>query len=115
MDVNDINVFSSTGKAFDWIVIRNRLAHIGNRNSEQMANLLEQLAPRLGFRVAPGFGERVIFRELFLKGLTLLDLREDGAGVTLNMSHVAARQEVRALLQAIALPGPAPAAPTGRR
>ena len=87
----------------DWIVMRNRLGHVEARNKRAMTGLLTQLAKRIGFRLVPGFGERVVFRELFLKGLTLLDLREDGTGVALNMSHVAARQEVRALLQAIAL------------
>ncbi len=98
----------------DWIVMRNRLGHVDARNKRAMTGLLTQLAKRIGFRLVPGFGERVIFRELFLKGLTLLDLREEGTGVVLNMSHVAARQEVRALLQAIDLPSPAAAAPTGR-
>ena len=98
----------------DWIVMRNRLGHVDARNKRAITGLLTQLAKRIGFRLVPGFGERVIFRELFLKGLTLLDLREEGTGIALNMSHVAARQEVRALLQAIALPSPAAAAPTGR-
>ena len=93
----------------DWVVMRNRLAHIDARNKRAMADLLAQLAKRIGFRLAPGFGERVIFRELFLKGLTLLDLREERTGVALNLSHVAARQEVRALLRALALPEPAAA------
>ena len=39
---------------------------------------LETLSKRIGFRVAPGFSERVIFRELFPRGLTLLDLRDIG-------------------------------------
>jgi chromosome partitioning protein len=99
----------------DWIVMRNRLGHVDARNKRAMTGLLTQLAKRVGFRLVPGFGERVIFRELFLKGLTLLDLREEGTGVALNMSHVAARQEVRALLQAIGLPSPAATAPTGRQ
>ena len=64
------------------------------------------LAPRIGFRLTPGFGERVIFRELFPKGLTLLDLRTKGIEVRMSMSHLAARQEVRALLEAIGLPEP---------
>ena len=51
-----------------------------------------------------GFGERVIFRELYLQGLTLMDLREAGLGIHLSMSHVAARAEVRALIGAIRLP-----------
>lgn len=85
----------------DWIVMRNRLAHVDARNKREIGRLLDDLAKRIGFRLSPGFGERVIFRELFPKGLTLLDLRERGAGVELTMSHVAARQEVRQLLDTI--------------
>ncbi len=88
----------------DWIVMRNRLSALDARNKRDIAHALETLASRIGFRLAPGFGERVIFRELFLKGLTLLDLREPGSGSGLTMSHVAARQEVRGLLQALRLP-----------
>jgi chromosome partitioning protein len=89
----------------DWIVMRNRLSHIDARNKRDIGRLLELLGARIGFRLAPGFGERVIFRELFPKGLTLLDLADEKMeGVPLTLSHVAARQELRALLQAIALP-----------
>ncbi len=102
-------------KPIDWIVMRNRLAHVDARSKRDMARLLEELAKRIGFRLAPGFGERVIFRELFPKGLTLLDLRERGAGVALNMSHLAARQEVRALMQAIGLAEPAASARAAAR
>jgi len=91
------------GSSIDWIIMRNRLATIDSHNAQAMQTVLSELSRRLGFRMAPGFGERVIFRELFLKGLTLLDLRESGTGVRLNMSHVAARQEVRALIEAIGL------------
>ena len=88
----------------DWIVMRNRLTHIDARNKREIGRLLEKLSKRVHFRLAPGFGERVIFRELFPKGLTLLDLRDESPDFRLSMSHVAARQEVRALLQAIGLP-----------
>ncbi len=91
------------GGSIDWIVMRNRIAMIDSRNTRALQSVLHQLSKRIGFRIVPGFGERVVFRELFLKGLTLLDLRERRAGVRLNMSHVAARQEVRALLDAIGL------------
>jgi chromosome partitioning protein len=100
----------------DWIVMRNRLSHIDARNKREIGRLLELLSERIRFRLAPGFGERVIFRELFPKGLTLLDLREDvdpdGGAVPLSLSHIAARQEVRALLRAIGLPE-APSGPGG--
>lgn len=89
--------------AIDWVVMRNRLSHIDSRSKRQIHDLLRAMAKRFAFRLAPGFGERVIFRDLFPKGLTLFDLRVPGVGVEMTMSHVAARQEVRALLQAIGL------------
>ena len=92
-------------KPIDWIVMRNRLGHVDARNKREIAALLDLLAKRIHFRIAPGFGERVIFRELFPKGLTLLDLRDNQPGIRLSLSHIAARQEVRALLQAIGLDG----------
>lgn len=98
------------GGSIDWIVMRNRLSSLDARNKQNIGRLLEQLSRRIGFRLAPGFTERVVFRELFPRGLTLLDLRHVDGGVPLNMSQVAARQEVRALLQAIGLPQPEPEA-----
>ena len=92
------------GGSIDWIVMRNRLATLDSKNKRNMDAALEGLSRRLGFRLAHGFSERVIFRELFLKGLTLLDVREEGADVTLTMSHMAALQEVRYLLQTIGVP-----------
>ena len=53
-----------------------------------------------------GFGERVIFRELYLQGLTLMDVREANVGIALGLSHIAARNEVRTLVGAINLPAP---------
>lgn len=87
----------------DWIVLRNRLAHLDARNKQVMEKLLADLARRIGFRAAPGLGERVIYRSMFLEGLTLLDLRQGIPGFDLNMSTVAARQELRALVEAIGL------------
>ena len=92
------------GGSIDWIVMRNRLSSLDARNKRQIGRLLDELARRIGFRQAPGFTERVVFRELFPRGLTLLDLRQTDSGVAMSMSHVAARQEVRALLAAIGLP-----------
>lgn len=83
----------------DWIVLRNRLSHLDARNKRDMEKLLDELAKRIGFRVVSGFGERVIYRELFLKGLTMMDLK----GSELSMSHLAARQEVRSLLETMNL------------
>ncbi len=97
----------------DWVVMRNRLSHINARNKKDIGQLLEQLSKRLRFRIAPGFGERVVFRELFPKGLTLLDLGDATGDVSMSLSHVAARQELRQLLDVLNLPGNVEAQPTG--
>ncbi|MDG1431172.1 MAG: division plane positioning ATPase MipZ, partial [Paracoccaceae bacterium] len=88
----------------DWIVVRNRLGAQNMVNKKKMAAAIEKLSERIGFRTADGFNERVIFRELFPRGLTLLDLRDVGVG-QLNISNVAARQELRELINALKLPG----------
>jgi len=87
----------------DWVVLRNRMAMLDSRNKHRVGAVMTDLARRIGFRIAPGFSERVIFRELFLNGLTLLDL-EKGGPIEMTMSHVAARQEVRDLVKALNLP-----------
>ena len=88
----------------DWVVVRNRLGAQNMVNKQKMEAALNKLSRRIGFRTAPGFNERVIFRELFPRGLTLLDLRDIGV-TQLNISNVAARQELRDLIKALNLPG----------
>jgi chromosome partitioning protein len=90
--------------ALDWVVMRNRVAATDARNKRRMAAALDSLSRRIGFRVAPGFGERVIYRELFPAGLTVLDLPQPGFDMSLSMSHLAARQEVRALVSTLTAP-----------
>lgn len=93
------------GGSIDWVVMRNRLSNIDARNKRMITKVMEELTKRLGFRLAPGFSERVIFRELFLLGLTVLDVVETNkSGSTLSMSHLAARQEVRDLLNSLRIP-----------
>ena len=89
------------GGTVDWVVLRNRLASLEARNMKRVATALDELAKRVGFRVVPGLSERVIFRELFPRGLTLLDT---GALDDFSISHVAARLELRALVAALKLP-----------
>jgi len=91
--------------SIDWIVLRNRISSFDAKNERRLGEVLSALAPRIGFRIAPGFGERVIFRELFPSGKTLMDLAEGNPGFRMSMSHVAARQEVRDLMTTLKLPG----------
>lgn len=99
-----LNRAKRTTRPLDWIVIRNRLSNIDAKNKRNMAIALEKLSKRIGFRIAQGFGERVIFRELFLKGLTLLDIIERQNTVSINMSHIAARRELRYMLEMLNIP-----------
>jgi chromosome partitioning protein len=92
------------GGSIDWVVMRNRLSNIDARNKRQITKVCEDLSKRLGFRLAPGFSERVIFREMFLQGLTVLDVMDTSNSHSVSMSHLAARQEVRELLKTLRIP-----------
>lgn len=92
------------GTTIDWVVLRNRLQHIEARNMRRVSEALEQLAKRTGFRIIPGLGERVIYRELFPSGLTMIDSRDFGE---MGLGHVAARQELREMIAGLGLPEPA--------
>ncbi len=91
------------GASVDWVVLRNRMQHIEARNMRRVGEALGELSRRVGFRVIPGLGERVIYRELFPKGLTLLDLPHLGE---VGIAHIAARQELREMIAGFALPQP---------
>lgn len=89
------------GVSIDWVVLRNRVQHHDARNKKRVGDALMELSRRVGFRVIPGLSERVIFRELFPSGLTLLDKGHLG---DLGVSHIAARQELREMVSGLALP-----------
>jgi chromosome partitioning protein len=99
------------GASVDWVVLRNRMQHIEARNMRRVGEALGELSRRVGFRVIPGLGERVIYRELFPKGLTLLDLAQLGE---VGIAHIAARQELREMIAGFALPQDGAAAAPAR-
>lgn len=88
----------------DWLVTRSRLSALADRNKRKLAEILPKMQKVLGFRLAEGFGERVIYRYLFLWGLTVLDLAQSGINMEQTKSHQAARAEVTALLANLWLP-----------
>lgn len=90
-------------REMDWVVVRNRTQHVEARNMRRLDNALTELSKRVGFRVAQGLSERVIYRELFPSGLTLLDKGHLGE---LGTSHLVARQELRQLVAGLNLPQP---------
>jgi chromosome partitioning protein len=85
----------------DWVVVRNRTGYTEARNMARIERALTEMSKRVGFRVAHGLSERVIFRELFPSGLTLLDKGHLGG---LGTSHLVARQELRGLVKSLKLP-----------
>lgn len=87
----------------DWVAVRNRLSPLNSKNARRIDKVLRHLAPELDLRVAAGVAERVVYRELFPQGLTLFDVMEPGMG-DVTMSHLAARIEIRALLNTLRLP-----------
>ena len=89
------------GASVDWVVLRNRMQHVEARNMRRVGEALGELSRRVGFRIIPGLGERVIYRELFPKGITLLDLAQLGE---VGIAHIAARQELRQMIAALNLP-----------
>lgn len=91
------------GTTIDWIVLRNRLATTEARNRKRLEERMTALARRVGFRMGPGLRDRVIYRELFPFGLTVADLSPTVRPVPVALSHVAARQELRAIIQALGL------------
>jgi chromosome partitioning protein len=93
------------GRMMDWIVVRNRLTAAAIRNRRLVAETLNALSTRLGFRSVDGFAERAIFREFFPRGVTAIDAI-DGAvlGARPSLSHLTAQEEVRALLAMLRLP-----------
>jgi chromosome partitioning protein len=91
-------------REMDWVVVRNRTQHVEARNMKRLDNALSELSKRVGFRIANGLSERVIYRELFPSGLTLLDKGHLGE---LGTSHLVARQELRQLIAGLNLPMPA--------
>ncbi|GAA0265067.1 division plane-positioning ATPase MipZ [Alteraurantiacibacter aestuarii] len=91
-------------REMDWVVVRNRTGHTDARNQRRIDQALTELSKRVGFRISHGLSERVVYRELFPSGLTLLDKGHLGE---LGTSHLVARQELRALVANLKLPMPA--------
>jgi chromosome partitioning protein len=92
-------------KQIDWVVLRNRLAPTEARNRRRLDERVEALSRKVGFRVGPGLRDRVIYRELFPFGLTVADLSASVRPVAMGLQHVAARQELRALMAALGFTG----------
>lgn len=84
----------------DWLVVQNRTRRGASQNQDRIDAALDRLAPALGFRLGRGLAERVAYRELFLLGLTHLDLRRIP---DLARTRLDANREILALLGDLAV------------
>lgn len=90
-------------RGLDWVVIRNRASTARSHNKKRVDQALRQLEAKIAFRYLEGLSERAIYRELFPRGLTLLDFSAGPGRQTFSMSHVTARQELRTLFDRLNL------------
>jgi chromosome partitioning protein len=88
---------------FRWIVLRNRISHIDAKNKREVDTVLRQMEEAIGFAYISGIGERVVYREMFLKGLTILDMIKLGSE-EISISHIAAKNELMTVLNAVGIP-----------
>ena len=88
-------------KLLNWIVVGNKISPLNSRNKTMFFEHLNNIAKLYGFRVADGIKDRVIYKELFLQGLTVLDVKTEALKGRLTMSHLAAKQEIKSLAEYI--------------
>jgi chromosome partitioning protein len=93
-----------SGRATDWIVVRNRLESVETNNQRQITRVLDVIQRTLGFRVARGLLERPVYREFFAAGLTVFDSVEGFKSAEDSIEpNSLARLEVQNLMREIGL------------
>lgn len=93
---------ASQGKPYlNWIVAGNKISNFNSKNKTTIFSHLERLSKIYGFRLCPGLKDRVIYKELFLEGLTVLDMKNEALKMKMTVSHIAAKREINALAEFI--------------
>lgn len=93
---------ASQGKNYlNWIVTGNKINSLKSKNRNIVFDYLQQLSKLYGYRFCEGFKDRVIYKELFLEGLTVLDMQHEQLKRKMSLSHIAAKQEIRRLAEFI--------------
>ena len=99
-----------SARMLDWTVVRNRLSPLTSSNERRVHESLRLLGMELGFRLVDGIAERVVFRELFRSGLTVVDDMDVAvaAGVEVDErrrdSWLKAAADIQSLVSALKLP-----------
>jgi chromosome partitioning protein len=93
-----------SGRATDWIIVRNRLEPGESNNHRQVTRVLDVVQKTLGFRIARGLLERPAYREFFAAGLTVFDpVKGSRTSGESGRTNLLARREVQNLMREIGL------------
>lgn len=93
---------AAKGKPYlNWIITGNKTTALKSRNKNFIFEVLIKLGRLYGFRFCSGFKDRVIYKELFLDGITVLDMQQDVLKRKMSMSHLAAKMEIKNLAEFI--------------
>lgn len=93
---------AAQGKPYlNWIVVGNKFSNINSRNKSLVFKFLNSMSRLYGFRFLEGLRDRTIYKELFLEGLTVLDMSHPQLKLRMSISHLAAKQEIRRLAEFI--------------
>lgn len=85
----------------NWIVVGNKTSTYNSKNKNLVFEYLEKLGKLFGFRFTPGLKDRIIYKELFLMGLTVMDMQHPQLQMKMTMSHLAAKREVKSIAEFI--------------
>lgn len=99
----DVKKFlASEGKPYlNWIVVGNKVSPLKSKNKQIVFDYLEKMSKLYGFRLAESIKDRVIYKEMFLEGLTVLDMKHEDLRYKMSVSHIAAKREIRSLAESI--------------
>ena len=92
-----------SGRATDWIIVRNRLEPVESNNQRQITLVLKVLQRKLDFRIGRGLLERPAYREFFAAGLTVFDFTDSESSTESGRINALARVEVENLIREIGL------------
>lgn len=92
---------SQSKNYLNWIVTGNRLSSFNSKNKNLIFSYLERLSKQYGFRFTQGLKDRIIYKELFLEGLTVLDMQHPQLKMKMTISHLAAKREIKELAEFI--------------
>ena len=93
---------AAKGKPYlNWIITGNKISTLRSRNKNFIFEVLSKLGKLYGFRFCAGLKDRVIYRELFLDGITVLDMQQESLKRKMSISHLAAKLEIKELAEFI--------------